>query len=103
MSKNASLLVNSGSSTSQVISLNAQKTIKIKIQPGSKYVLKNEDDNFAPENITLQRNGDNLNVILEGDSTPAIVIEDYYATGNDQTLLGMAEDGQLYAYMVTDG
>ncbi|TQS86842.1 hypothetical protein ELQ32_16645, partial [Limnobaculum zhutongyuii] len=103
MSKNASLLVNSGNSTSQVISLNAQKTIKIKIQPGSKYVLKNEDDNFAPENITLQRNGDNLNIILEGDSNPAIVIEDYYATGNDQALLGMAEDGQLYAYMVTDG
>ncbi|MBK5143785.1 Ig-like domain repeat protein [Budviciaceae bacterium BWR-B9] len=103
MSKNASLLVNSGNSTSQVISLNAQKTIKIKIQPGSKYVLKNEDDNFAPENITLQRHGDNLNIILEGDSNPAIVIEDYYATGNDQALLGMAEDGQLYAYMVTDG
>ncbi|AWH88932.1 Ig-like domain-containing protein [Limnobaculum parvum] len=103
MNNNVSLLVNSGSSTSQVISLNAGKPIKIKIQPGCKYLLKNKNDNYAPENVTLQRNGDDLYVVLEGDSAPAIVIQDYYVSGNNEPLLGMAEDGQLYAYVVTDG
>ncbi|QBH94949.1 hypothetical protein EKN56_00085 [Limnobaculum zhutongyuii] len=103
MNKNVSLLVNSGSGPSQIVSLDAGKPIKIKIQPGTKYLLKNQNDNFAPENATLQRNGDDLYVILEGDSTPAIVIEDYYISGNNTPLLGMAEDGQVYAYVITDG
>ncbi|TQS86900.1 type I secretion C-terminal target domain-containing protein [Limnobaculum zhutongyuii] len=103
MNTNASLLVNSGSGASQVVAIDSGKPIKIKIQPGSKYLLKNNDNNFAPENITLLRNGDDLCIILEGDSTPAVVIEDYYVSGNSEPLLGMAEDGQLYAYIVTDG
>ncbi|MBK5143698.1 Ig-like domain repeat protein [Budviciaceae bacterium BWR-B9] len=103
MNHNVSLLVNSGSSTSQVMSVDAGRPIKIKIQPGCKYLLKNKTDNYAPENVTLQRNGDDLYVILEGDSTPAIVIQDYYVSGNNEPILGMAEDGQLYAYMVTNG
>ncbi|AWH88919.1 Ig-like domain-containing protein [Limnobaculum parvum] len=103
MNTNTSLLVNSGSGASQVVALDAGKPIKIKIQPGSKYLLKNKDNNYAPENVTLLRNGDDLCVILEGDTTPAVVIEDYYVAGNNEPLLGMAEDGQLYAYIVTDG
>ncbi|MBK5143713.1 Ig-like domain repeat protein [Budviciaceae bacterium BWR-B9] len=103
MNTNASLLVNTGSGPSQVVSLNSGKPIKIKIQPGNKYLLKNQDDNYAPENVTLQRNGDDLYVILEGDSAPAIVIEDYYVSGDNTPLLGMAEDGQVYAYVITDG
>ncbi|MCD1124875.1 Ig-like domain-containing protein [Jinshanibacter sp. LJY008] len=103
MNANASLLVNSGSGPSQIVSLNAGKPIKIKIQAGTKYLLKNQSDNFAPENVTLQRNGDDLYVILEGDTSPAIVIEDYYLSGDNTPLLGMAEDGQIYAYVVTDG
>ncbi|MBK5074721.1 ATP-binding cassette domain-containing protein [Budviciaceae bacterium CWB-B4] len=103
MNTNASLLVNSGSGASQVVSIDSGKPIKIKIQPGSKYLLKNNDNNFAPENVTLLRNGDDLCIILEGDSTPAVIIEGYYISGNSEPLLGMAEDGQLYAYMVTDG
>ncbi|MDR0805731.1 MAG: Ig-like domain-containing protein, partial [Enterobacteriaceae bacterium] len=103
MSANAKLLVNTGNGVSQLISLNANKPVKIKIEPGTKYVLKNPDDNFAPENAALQRNGNDLNVILQGDNEPAIVIEDYYISGNNVQLLGMAEDGQLYSYLVTDG
>ncbi|WP_235893760.1 Ig-like domain-containing protein, partial [Limnobaculum xujianqingii] len=103
MNTNASLLVNSGSGASQVVAVSSGKPIKIKIQPGNKYLLKNKDDNYAPENVTLQRNGDDLYVILEGDSAPAIVIEDYYVSGDNTPLLGMAEDGQVYAYVITDG
>ncbi|MBK5143707.1 Ig-like domain repeat protein, partial [Budviciaceae bacterium BWR-B9] len=103
MNTNASLLVNSGSGASQVVAVSSGKPIKIKIQPGNKYLLKNQDDNYAPENVTLQRNGDDLYVILEGDSAPAIVIEDYYVSGDNTPLLGMAEDGQVYAYVITDG
>ncbi|MCD1127650.1 hypothetical protein LPW36_16970 [Jinshanibacter sp. LJY008] len=33
---------------------------------------------------------------------PAIIIDDYYISGNHQSLLGVAEDGQLYTYMATD-
>ncbi|WP_140920431.1 hypothetical protein [Limnobaculum xujianqingii] len=98
MSNNASLLVNSGSGSSQVISLDTGKPIKIKFQPGSQYLLKNADDNYAPKKVTLQRNGDDLYVILDGEENPVIVAEDYYVSGNNQPFLGMGDDGQLYAY-----
>ncbi|WP_166792003.1 Ig-like domain-containing protein [Leminorella grimontii] len=40
---------------------------------------------------------------LEDETEPSLVVEDYYSTGNDMQFLGMAEDGQLYAFMSADG
>ncbi|AWH88934.1 Ig-like domain-containing protein [Limnobaculum parvum] len=102
MSKNISLLVNSGGSSSQVITLDSNNPAKIKIQDGHKYILKNQDNNHSPEHVTLKRHGNDLHVILEDDTNPAIVIDDYYVSGNQQPLLGIAEDGQLYSYITTD-
>ncbi|WP_140920435.1 Ig-like domain-containing protein [Limnobaculum xujianqingii] len=102
MGKNINLLVNSGGASSQSIALDANKPVKIQLQDGNKYILKNQDNDYAPEHVTLKRHGNDLNVILDGDTNPAIVIDDYYVSGNQQPLLGVAEDGQLYSYIATD-
>ncbi|MBK5143694.1 Ig-like domain repeat protein [Budviciaceae bacterium BWR-B9] len=102
MSKNISLLVNSGGASSQVISLDSNNPARIQIQDGHQYILKNQDNNHSPENVTLKRHGNDLYVILEGDTDPAIVIDNYYVSGNHQPLLGIAEDGQLYSYITSD-
>ncbi|WP_312026941.1 Ig-like domain-containing protein, partial [Enterobacillus tribolii] len=76
----------------------------MKLLHGNKYLLKNVNDDFAPENITLKRVGNALHVIQEGDTQPSIIIEDYFnGDANNPVLLGMAEDGQLYSYIPISG
>ncbi|MBK5145606.1 Biofilm associated protein A, partial [Budviciaceae bacterium BWR-B9] len=103
MNKTVNLLVSTNGEASQIIPLNYSKLIKIKIQAGNKYLLKNGNDNYAPENVTIYRNDNDLYIILEGDDQPSLVFEDYYISGEHAPLLGMAEDGQIYSYVVTDG
>ncbi|WP_235186816.1 Ig-like domain-containing protein, partial [Serratia sp. DD3] len=56
------------------------------------------------ENVTLVRVGKALHVIQEGDTQASIIIEDYFnGEANNPVLLGMAEDGQLYAYVPLSG
>ncbi|QFZ83301.1 hypothetical protein GFK26_11270 [Variovorax paradoxus] len=76
--------------------------LKIKVGKGAKYLLKGEDG-FAPENVTLTRVGADLHVTLEGEASPSLVLEGYYAQSEPVGLYGVAEDGQLYAYTATDG
>ncbi|TQS86321.1 hypothetical protein ELQ32_19515, partial [Limnobaculum zhutongyuii] len=102
MSKNISLLVSTGGASSQAISLDSNNPVRIKIQEGHQYILKNQDNNHSPQNVTLKRHGNDLYVILEGDTDPTIVIDNYYVSGNHQPLLGIAEDGQLYSYITSD-
>ncbi|WP_162940822.1 Ig-like domain-containing protein [Rahnella bruchi] len=68
----------------------------------TQFYLKNAEDNFAPENITLKREGNNLSIFLKGEDEPVVLIEDYYAFPNGK-ILGYAEDGQFYAYQLVDG
>ncbi|WP_341886823.1 Ig-like domain-containing protein [Variovorax sp. YR752] len=75
--------------------------LKIKVGNGAKYLLKGEDG-FAPENVTLTRVGEDLHVTLEGETSPGLVLEGYYAQSEPVGLYGVAEDGQLYAYTGTD-
>ncbi|PLC01752.1 hypothetical protein CY658_29905 [Variovorax sp. RO1] len=75
--------------------------LKIKVGKGAKYLLKGEDG-FAPENVTLTRVGEDLHVTLEGETSPSLVLEGYYAQSEPVGLYGVAEDGQLYAYTGTD-
>ncbi|MHA7847653.1 Ig-like domain-containing protein [Serratia sp. D1N4] len=83
---------------------NANKAVKVKLIHGNKYLLKNLGNDFAPENITLVRVGKALHVIQEGDTKASIIIEDYFnGDANNPVLLGMAEDGQLYAYVPLSG
>ncbi|NDJ58739.1 hypothetical protein GWD52_17440 [Enterobacteriaceae bacterium 4M9] len=78
---------------------------KIKTKSGNVYLLKNADDNFAPENITLKRAGNDLQVFNEGSDQPCLILEGYFTEGEERppVLLGMAEDGQVYQYIPLSG
>ena len=76
---------------------------KIKAQAGTKYLLQVEHSDVAPENVTVKRVGKDLVVSFEGSEKPDLTIEDFFADGMDGQLYGVAEDGQLYAYVRTDG
>ncbi|KNC90503.1 Ig-like domain-containing protein, partial [Trabulsiella odontotermitis] len=98
------LAINSGEGKTRLLTADAGKAVNVKLIPGNKYLLKNVNDDFAPENITLKRVGKALHVIQEGDTQPSIIIEDYFdGDPNNPVLLGMAEDGQLYAYVPLSG
>lgn len=73
--------------------------VKVKGFSGAKFILENEDG-FAPENITTTRVGNDLLIRLEGSTDPDIVIEGYY--GQDASLVGRAEDNVYYAYIASD-
>ncbi|MBD9518133.1 hypothetical protein, partial [Pseudomonas sp. PDM22] len=76
---------------------------KIKAQAGTKYLLQVENSDVSPENITVKRDGKDLLVSFEGSDKPDLTIQDFFAEGMDSQLYGVAEDGQLYAYVRTDG
>ncbi|WP_447753173.1 Ig-like domain-containing protein [Pseudomonas nicosulfuronedens] len=76
---------------------------KIKAQAGTKYLLQVENNDVAPENVTVKRVGKDLLVQFEGSEKPDLTIQDFFADGMDSQLYGVAEDGQLYAYVRTDG
>ncbi|WP_235212870.1 Ig-like domain-containing protein, partial [Serratia sp. Ag1] len=104
MSKTIVLAVNSGEGKTRLLTANANKAVKVKLIDGNKYLLKNLGNDFAPENVTLVRSGKNLLVLQEGDTQPSIIIEDYFnGDAKHPVLLGMAEDGQLYAYVPLSG
>ena len=98
------LAVNNGDGKTRLLTADAGRTVKVKLIPGNKYLLKNANDDFAPENITLQRVGKALHIIQEGDTQPSIIIENYFdGDSKNPTLMGMAEDGLLYAYIPLSG
>ncbi|HBC2538905.1 TPA: Ig-like domain repeat protein [Enterobacter cloacae] len=98
------LAVNNGDGKTRLLTADAGWTVKVKLIPGNKYLLKNINDDFAPENITLQRVDKALHIIQEGDTQPSIIIEDYFnGDPNNPVLMGMAEDGLLYAYVPLSG
>ncbi|WP_207888499.1 Ig-like domain-containing protein, partial [Pseudomonas sp. 30_B] len=76
---------------------------KIKASTGTKYLLQVENSDVAPENVTVKRVGNDLEVSFEGSDKPDLTIQDFFADGMDSQLYGVAEDGQLYAYVRTDG
>ncbi|PIF75037.1 hypothetical protein CLU95_2177 [Variovorax sp. 54] len=101
-SKKTKVVVNSnGKNIDHAVAAAGQAPLKIKVQKGAKYLLKG-DDGFAPENVTLTRVGADLHVTLEGETSPSLVLEGYYAQSEPVGLYGVAEDGQLYAYTPTD-
>ncbi|MEQ4530875.1 MAG: Ig-like domain-containing protein, partial [Mixta sp.] len=94
------LAVNNGDGKTRLMTAEAGRSVKVKLIPGNKYLLKNVNDDFAPENVTLKRVDAALHIIQEGDTQPSIIIEDYFNGDiNHPVLMGMAEDGQLYAYV----
>lgn len=101
--KKTSLVVNkSAKKAGDAIALDGAAPLKIKALPNVKYLLKTEGD-VGPENATLTRVGNDLHVTLEGETSPALVLEGYFGLSEPSGLYGVAEDGQLYAYGRTDG
>ncbi|WP_181669235.1 hypothetical protein [Brevundimonas vesicularis] len=82
---------------------NAQATV-IKAESGQRFQLIDEITGFAPENIEVQRAGNDLLVAFEGQTTeqPGLIIQDYYATAGNKTdnlLVGLHENGAIYPYV----
>ncbi|MDG9854076.1 Ig-like domain-containing protein, partial [Pseudomonas nitroreducens] len=76
---------------------------KVKAKIGTKYLLKLDNNEVAPENVTVKRDGKDLLVFFQGSDKPDLVIQDFFADGMDSQLYGVSEDGQMYAYVRTDG
>ncbi|RIX77727.1 hypothetical protein [Acidovorax cavernicola] len=93
-SKKTKVVVSSnGKNIDHAMAAKGQAPVKIKTQAGAKYLLKGEDG-FAPENVTLTRVGADLHITLEGETTPGLILEGYYAHSEPLGLYGVAEDGQ---------
>lgn len=83
--------------------------VTIQAQKGINYELIDDATQFAPENIKIQRMGDDLYISFEanGDSAldPDLIIQGYYGTDGNTTnlLIGLHENGNYYAYVPESG
>ncbi|MGY5394761.1 hypothetical protein, partial [Acinetobacter sp. NigerLNRRAM0016] len=83
--------------------------VTIQAQKGINYELIDDATQFAPENIKIQRVGDDLYISFEadGDSAldPDLIIQGYYGTDGNTTnlLIGLHENGNYYAYVPESG
>ena len=107
MSKNISVKINNGNKTLESVKLNsANQKVIIKAQPHVNYELVDEATQYAPEMIDTKRVGNDLYIAFEGtdiNKESDLVLEGYYEHDNTELLLGMAEDGQYYAYVPQSG
>ena len=107
MSKNISVKINNGNKTIETVKLNsANQKVIIKAQPHVNYELVDEATQYAPEMIDTKRVGNDLYIAFEGtdiNKESDLVLEDYYEHDNTELVLGMAEDGQYYAYVPQSG
>ena len=107
MSKNISVKINNGNTTIETVKLNTSaKKVIIKAQPHVNYELVDEATQYAPEMIDTKRVGNDLHIAFEGtdiNKESDLVLEGYYEHDNTELVLGMAEDGQYYAYVPQSG
>ena len=107
MSKNISVKINNGNKTIETVKLNsANQKVIIKAQPHVNYELVDEATQYAPEMIDTKRVGNDLHIAFEGtdiNKDSDLVLEGYYEHDNTELVLGMAEDGQYYAYVPQSG
>ena len=77
--------------------------VKIKAVANGKYLLAEQQNGVAPENITVKRSGKNLLVMLEGTDSdqPQLIIEGFFNKPGE--LVGIAEDGEYHPFVATDG
>ena len=107
MSKNISVKINNGNTTIETVKLNTSaKKVIIKAQPNVNYELVDEATQYALEMIDTKRVGNDLHIAFEGtdiNKDSDLVLEGYYEHDNTELVLGMAEDGQYYAYVPQSG
>ncbi|HBI6864341.1 TPA: hypothetical protein K8E22_004036 [Enterobacter cloacae] len=83
------------------ISTTVQPVI-VKAIAGGKYLLTEDVNGTAPENITVKRVGHNLWISFEGEDLdhPGLIIEDFY--DYDGEVIGKGEDGSYHEYIASD-
>ena len=105
--KNISVKINNGNTTIETVKLNTSaKKVIIKAQHHVNYELVDEATQYAPEMIDTKRVGNDLHIAFEGtdiNKESDLVLEGYYEHDNTELVLGMAEDGQYYAYVPQSG
>ena len=107
MPKNISVKINNGKETVEVVKFNtAKQKVVLKAQPNVNYELVDDATQYAPEMIDTKRVGNDLYIAFEGtdiNKDVDLVLEGYYEHDNTELLLGLAEDGQYYAYVPQSG
>ncbi|TCB38250.1 hypothetical protein E0H82_01250 [Acinetobacter sp. ANC 4910] len=91
------------------VTKNHDQPVTIKAQKGINYELIDDATQFAPENIKIQRVGNDLYIGFEDDGVnaldPDLIIQGYYGTDGTTTnlLIGLHENGSYYAYVPETG
>lgn len=104
------ILINDVSGATQVVKLStagsAGKSVKIKVPKGAKIQLIDDETQLAPDNIRVERVGDELHVAFQGSDMvePDLILEDFYTEGGSlSSLVGQAENGFIYEYIPESG
>lgn len=78
--------------------------VHIAAQEKVSYQLLDTLSNEGPENILLQRKGNDLYITIEGSDHANIIIDNYYDFADSNSLItGQWQDGNLYAYVAESG
>lgn len=67
------------------------------------FELFNKETAVAPQRILAKRVENNLEITIEDSNTPNLIIENYYEQEPTSPIIGLAEDGQYYAYLPESG
>ncbi|WP_165865501.1 Ig-like domain-containing protein, partial [Volucribacter psittacicida] len=105
MTKSITLKINSSKDTIKTIKLEKNQQVKIQAQEKVNYQFIDDETEFAPENIMIKREGDDLLIAFEGTEieTPNLIIENYYQVESDNLLIGQYENGEIYPYVPESG
>lgn len=80
--------------------------VRLVAQKGARYELQQErkdGNNFAPDQLRVERKGKNLQLWFDGSKSPDVVIEGFYEdAGSTSKLYGTAENGSQYEYVPQD-
>ncbi len=83
----------------------------IQVQSGQVIELIDLESSLGPKRVLVRRVGDDLEItfedesaeVHEGQTSPDVVLIDFYSEAGPATLLGLSEDGTLYSYLPADG
>jgi VCBS repeat-containing protein len=84
----------------------AGKAVRIKAEQGARYELQDDTKGkgLAPDQVRVKRMGKNLGLMFDRSQSVDVVIEGYYdaAAGSQASVVGMAENGEMYSYVPHD-
>ncbi|NBI40102.1 hypothetical protein GVX86_01140 [[Haemophilus] felis] len=63
------------------------------------FELFDKETQLAPQKLVMKRDGNNLHIFIDDNDQVDVIIVDYYAYEPLSPVVGLAEDGRLYAYL----